>query len=81
MDALFDWLKRYDVASLVLVTLMSLALPSFIGFSLDRILGTGPVIFVLASLAGILFASRGITRIVQARYDALAPGGRDEEDR
>lgn len=48
-------------------------IPAGIGVLIDRHFGTAPWAILAGALAGIVFASIGITRRVLSRYETLAP--------
>ncbi len=48
-------------------------IPAGIGVWIDRRFGTAPWAILAGALAGIVFATIGITRRVLNRYEALAP--------
>lgn len=56
----------WTVAFMVLI-------PAGVGVWIDRHFGTAPWAILAGALAGIVFASIGITRRVLRRYETLAP--------
>ncbi|GAB4566723.1 MAG: hypothetical protein Kow0047_18310 [Anaerolineae bacterium] len=56
-----------------ITVLASIGIPLWLGVTWDRRLGSYPWLTVAGILAGTLFASASIWRIVRKRYDRLAP--------